>query len=135
MGDLFAKADLEAEVGAENVARVFDDDRDGVADNAAIAAIVEDVESRALGKLRGIYVLPLETPIDPLLKAVCRRLGKALAAQRHTEFSRMFGKGEELLKAAMTELDEIRAGKTQIDHPLVDYAAVVACEPDRGWGA
>jgi hypothetical protein len=89
----------------------------GAPDSDVIALYIEEAEAIFEAKaLRGIYLLPLQAPIDPLAETVVLRIFTALFAERHPEVMRI--DPEKSMASAMAWCDQIRQGKMQIGHAL-----------------
>lgn len=110
----WAQTDLEDRLSAEVVIQIFDDDRDGEADEGPIERLQLDSDSFVEGYLRGVYDLDAVRE-DPPNQVVRLSLDYAVAqcAKRRPEYVRRdFKPLEDAVKA---ELTEIRNGKVRLD--------------------
>lgn len=105
--------DLEARVGAPTIRRLLDDNNDGETDFDPLQQIRKDASSKMSGVLRGLYTLPLATPIPHEVVRMTLDIAVWMLAQRHPEVVRK--DWEKLKKASDEELDGLRKGKFRLD--------------------
>lgn len=78
-----AKADIEARVSARVVRQVYDDDRTGTANAAAIAQLIEDAESFVEEIVAGIYdIAEVRTEAPTAMKRLCLDAAVAYLRER-----------------------------------------------------
>jgi len=108
------KADLESRIGADTVRAIFDEDRDGDADDDKVTRLLKDASAKVAGYLRGIY--PLATiaanPPEEVLRLTLD-VAEAYAAKRHSEYVQR--DWEKLMLAAERDLKSLRRGETRLD--------------------
>ena len=105
---------LEDRLSATTVQRIYDDNRDGVADTDPVAQLLADASSKVAGRLRGVYT------IAQLVAATCHELVRvtldvavAMAAQRHPEVVRR--DWEPLMRQADKDVTAIRLDDASLD--------------------
>jgi phage gp36-like protein len=113
MGDIIAKADVEARLSAATVRRLLDDDNDGVADTAAVNRLIDDAESKFCGSIGPVHTVAAVIAAQPReAKRICLDLVTAFAAQRHPTYVR--ADWTELMKAAERDLERLRKGASNL---------------------
>lgn len=116
---LFTQAELEAFVGGDTVRRILDDNRDGTADSAPVAAIISDASAHVLSAYYQTYEEVPET-IPPRLKTLAKHAGKGYLAIRHPEYVRF--DGYKILEYVDKQLDALVAGNRRIGATTPDPA-------------
>lgn len=98
--DYMVQADLEARVGADRVAQLFDDDVSGAlesGESATLVQVLEEAEGIAASYLMRAYPttdqITLLANSDPAFKMNVAWVALELASERRTEFSADDGKG------------------------------------------
>lgn len=115
------KEQLENRLSAAVVARLYDDDNDGEADDDPLEQCLADASSKLDSYLAPLGVLPL---IEPYPNEVIRLeldIAQAYAAQRFPEAVRQ--DWEKLMAQAEKDLDRLRMGKTMLGQRPPDPAA------------
>jgi hypothetical protein len=116
-------SDLTNRLGAATVRRVLDDDADGTADSAPLAALCADASSKVAGYLQGVYELATVAASPP--REVIRLtldVAVAMCAQRHPEVMRGLD-WVELMKAADRDLAALRKNATALDTDVAPQPA------------
>lgn len=113
------RADLEARVGAETVAQLFDDDRDGVPDDEPLSVILADANRLTEARLvcRGFSRELLDAlSLDPTLRRLASDLALALAGRRRPEWIDPEGRGryDAIGREAEKNLDMIARGELRV---------------------
>jgi phage gp36-like protein len=91
MGKYHQQADLENAMGVQFVVGCFDDNGDGVADAAPVAACIARSEGLVDAYLCTEIVLPLAVPSDRLVVEACIEYSTSFAMDRRPEYARRFG--------------------------------------------
>lgn len=126
--------DLEARLSSATCRRIFDDNNDGEVDFNPLQQLRKDASSKMASVLRGLYPLPVPTPIDPEIVRLTLDIATWMAAQRHPEVVRK--DWEKLKKASDQELDDLRKGKFRLtidvmpDSPVTAGPKLIAQNPD-----
>lgn len=134
MGRYIEQLDVEDELSPAVVRRVLDDRQTGFADARAIARAIANAENLFDGRIRGIYALPLNVPLDPLVATICLILVKAILAKRFPHIVKM--SWEELKEDAQEQFKMLREHDMELAHPLAQGAAIPDClsHEQRGFG-
>ncbi len=117
MSDI-TQAQLEARIGAAAVGRLFDDDGDGVADDALVKAVLDDATGYARGQLlkafRPDQIDALKA--DPLYVAAICDVAIGIAGERRAEWLNDQGKGlyDARLQRGRETLKNIAAAKERL---------------------
>jgi phage gp36-like protein len=124
------QTDIEAKIGARKVIELADDDKDGTADPAVLAALMATAEKEAESALAG-YTIPTEAPWPPMLvdlgaDCAIRRLYQRRGLEQITAYNDAYG--ETMLDDLLTE---IREGKRALAG-LTMSASVATAQADRG---
>jgi hypothetical protein len=93
VGAYIDSVDLEHALSPTTVAAIFDDDGDGVADPAPIAAVID----RAEAMVDSFVVTEQPVPVrgrDRLLRHAALEFAIAFSFERHPEYVRTFGEAE-----------------------------------------
>lgn len=113
------QSDLESKIGAAVVLRLLDDDDDGVADEAAVDAVLVAAERFVAGHVSLVYPLVAILADAATLEHV-RSLAIPIAVhyafQRRTEFTTRDGTVYQgAYNEAVKVLDKVRTGKFRLD--------------------
>jgi phage gp36-like protein len=107
------KALLEASLGVDVVAEIYDDDGLGGADEGPLARVFADVDAVIDAKLSGAYDTPFPTsPVPPVIQGIANLLAMAYSQQRHSEYVRV--DGDAMRTEAMDLMEQLKAGDMQI---------------------
>ena len=112
-------SDLELKIGEDMVLRLFDDDDDGVADTAAVEAILIAAERFVAGHVSLVY--PLATILADVatlehVRSLAIPVAVHYAFQRRTEFTTRDGTVYQgPYSEAVKTLEKVRAGKFRLD--------------------
>lgn len=112
MGELIDKSDLIGALSEPTVITIYDDDRDGVADETQIEFNIGRAEAQVWSWLVGHYALGTEATTDKLLKACALDYLVAYSFERHPEYVRSYGEASrsDRWKRAEDTLARIKAG-------------------------
>ena len=91
MGKYIQQADLENAAGVQMVVGCFDDNGDGVADPAPVAAVIARAEGLLDAFVSTEGLLPLLAPQDRLAIEVCTEYAVAFMFERRPEMARRYG--------------------------------------------
>jgi phage gp36-like protein len=109
---LIVKADLVNALSPTTVNAIFDDNRDGTADDAPIVDVCARAEAQVMSYLHGVYTVGTIPTTDVLLRAAAVDFAVAYAFERHPEYVRTFGEQPraERWKRATETMARIQAG-------------------------
>ncbi len=112
MGDFLDKATLITALSPTTAVQIFDDDADGVADDAPIDLLIDRVDGEVWSYLVGHYTLGDDLKTDRLLRSCALDFAVALSFERHPEYVRSFGeeKRAERFKRATDRMIRIKEG-------------------------
>ena len=91
MGTYIQQVDIENAMGPAFVVGCFDDNGDGVADPAPVAAVISRAEGLVDAFLTTEVALPIPVPADRLVKEACVEYAISFAMDRRPEYARRFG--------------------------------------------
>lgn len=118
------KSDLEARLGAEPVRQVLDDDNDGEADDAAIAALQADSDAFVEGFLRPLYDLNQVRLARPhQVKRLSLDHAVVQCAKRNPQYIRKDWK--DLEQSLLNELELIRRNIVRLNTEVSPEPATV----------
>lgn len=131
---MISQSDVELRMGAQRLIDCTDDDRDGVADAAVVAAILADATAVMEVALQAAgHEIPVET-VTPFMRLQGAWVGAHLAARRRPEWHDEKGNAPYHVEhdQALKELGKLAARKIapELGSPP---AIAVASQPRRGW--
>lgn len=122
MGVYLDRQRLERAFTPHVIQKLLDDKPNGFANENALEELIFEVEGLVNGALRGIYELPLQGPLDPMVVVVALDVFRWRGAQRHP---RVFtGKVEDYERDARAWLTQLRDHDMQISHALNQGAGI-----------
>lgn len=106
------KADLINALSLATVVQIYDDNRDGVADDAPIEFNAKRADAQVRSWIIGHYTVGSDIDTDDLLRACALDFLVAYSFERHPEYIRTFGEGPraERVKRAEATLGRIKEG-------------------------
>lgn len=115
---LISQADLELRVGARRIVELTDDDADGVADEAPVAAVIQAASDRAGGKLLAAWSLAQIIALaaeDSAVRAAVVSVALGYLGERRPEFTDAQGRTLYSAQRAdgLSQLDDIVRAKTR----------------------
>lgn len=130
-------ANVSARLGVEKYHLIFDDDLDGVADDAVVQEYVDDAESeleQSIAKTYGdeglLALRDLGTDCPRAVKKLCLDLLVVAAYQRHPSYIRAEWVKRE--QSVQERLKELRLREVQLDTTAAPEPAVGESEEVRG---
>lgn len=112
MGRL-TKEMFERRLSPAVVARLYDDNNDGLADYEPVLAILSDAESKVDSYLAPLGILPLTDPYPREVLRLDMDVAVAYAAQRHPEAVNSYD-WMKLMEQAEKDLKKLRSGETML---------------------
>lgn len=113
---IITKAQLENRLGREVVARIYDDNNDGVGDANPITQILEDASSKVRGAIGAVYDTTLLTADNSAEAGELRRItldvAVAMTAQRHSGYTKY--NWRDLMEQADRDLKLLRTGMSNL---------------------
>lgn len=113
------QAMVEAYLSAAVVRDTLDDDNSGAPDDIPVGQAIHDGEALIGGTMRGIYVMPLTAPIDPLVQTLTLKAIHCQLIRRHPE---RFRANTSVCDEVAQLRKDIRSGDIQLAHPLITGA-------------
>lgn len=112
MGAYLTQTDLENALSPQTILAIFDDNNDGTADATPIAAVIARAEGQVHSYLSRAYpalVFPLTggDATSAVLKQAALAYAVPYAWQRHPEYMRMVGAGENVTAPMLRAADEM----------------------------
>jgi phage gp36-like protein len=104
---------FENRVSPSLMARILDDDNDGIADYDPVAQLLEDASSKVDSYLAPLGVLPLTAPYPNEVIRLELDIAMAYAIQRHPEAATSHN-WEKLMEQAEKDLCRLRKGETML---------------------
>lgn len=91
MGKYIQQSDLENARGVQFIVGCFDDNGDGVADAAPVAAVITRAEGMVDAFLKTQVTLPIPASADRLIVEACIEYAMSFTCDRRPEYARRFG--------------------------------------------
>ena len=116
-------ADLEARVSRSVLRQCTDDNDNGQADTAVLEKLIRDGSSKVASYLNDLPV-SLSSPYPSEIVRLTTDVCEAMLAMRHPEYVKR--NGLKLMKAAESDLEKLRAGKTSLEKATPQGQATIA---------